>query len=230
MTPTILSTPYAVLSLFTTRFAASTEGIWVSFIEKFLFWIDIKLSASQIYHTHLFRWNLQICFPCICKLGCLGIFIKIYCSFNIEPRATVHNFVNIKDAPKLQWRYVETCVFVMFSWQGHQGNTSGVLFNFDCIPFPADCPSATGLSGTVWQSRLRRAKHIVDWYVLYLSDVNPVYDCVTVWHCWGGVDILWIRMHYIYLLLTPEVLKDHVSVISHLSNNEVWSVKYQSKS
>ena len=190
-----------MLSLFTTRFAASTGGIWVSFIEEFLFWIDIKWSAWQIYQTHLFRWNLQICFLCIC---------------------IVHNFVNTKDAPKLQWRYVKTCVFVMFSWQVHQGNTSGVLFDFNHISFPSDSPSATGLSGTVKQSRLRRAKHIVDWYVLYLSDVNPVYDCETVWHCWGGVDILWIRMHYIYLLLTPEVLKDHVSVISHISNNEVW--------
>ena len=33
----------------------------------------------------LFEWNLRICFPCFCNLGCPGILLKIHCGVNTEP-------------------------------------------------------------------------------------------------------------------------------------------------
>ena len=43
---------------------------------SFHFWTDTKWSAWEIYHTHMFRWQLGICFPCIMSFQC--------CGFNIE--------------------------------------------------------------------------------------------------------------------------------------------------
>ena len=65
-----LLTPNVVLPLFATRF---TGGIWVSFIKAHLinWWPSL-----EIYDKHLLGWNLWICFPCICSLGCPGIFME----------------------------------------------------------------------------------------------------------------------------------------------------------
>ena len=40
-------------------------SIWVFLTEAGVFEIDIKYSAWNIYHMHLFGWNLGTCFPCI---------------------------------------------------------------------------------------------------------------------------------------------------------------------
>ena len=63
-----MSTPYAVLPLIATRFAACSGGIWVTFIEPYLTYSDIKLFVWDIQPVHLFRWNLLTCFPCFCNL------------------------------------------------------------------------------------------------------------------------------------------------------------------
>ena len=54
----ITPTPYMVLPLFATRFAAYTGGIRVSFMHPRLFQFDTKCSAWEIYHTDLHGWNL----------------------------------------------------------------------------------------------------------------------------------------------------------------------------
>ena len=54
----ITLTPYMVLPLFATRFAAYAGGIRVSFIQPCLFEFDIKCSAWEIYHTYLYGWNI----------------------------------------------------------------------------------------------------------------------------------------------------------------------------
>ena len=56
--PRITLTPYMVLPLFATRFAAYAGGIRVSFIQPRLFQFDIKCSAWEIYHIDLYGWNL----------------------------------------------------------------------------------------------------------------------------------------------------------------------------
>ena len=73
-----LLTPYVVLPLFAPRF---TGGIWVSFIKAHLinWWPSL-----EIYDKHLLGWNLWICFPCMCNLGCPGIFME-YNAYNAEP-------------------------------------------------------------------------------------------------------------------------------------------------
>ena len=65
---TIKSTPYAVLPMFATRFAPCTVGIWVTFIEPYIISTDIKLFVWDSSPVHLVRWNLLLCFPCICNL------------------------------------------------------------------------------------------------------------------------------------------------------------------
>ena len=77
---TILSTPYAVLPLFATRFSACTGGIWVSFIVPYLLnwykrvcmgdlactfiWIKFTNMFPQYFksgvHRH-FHWSLNYC-------------------------------------------------------------------------------------------------------------------------------------------------------------------------
>ena len=72
----ILSTLYAVLTQFFTRFTACTGGILVSVIEARLLKLIFKWSTWEIYHVHLSRWNLRVCFGCIWNLGCSGIFLE----------------------------------------------------------------------------------------------------------------------------------------------------------
>ena len=55
---TITPTPYMVLPLFATRFAAYAGCIRVSFIQPRLFQFDMKCSAWEIYNTDLHGWNL----------------------------------------------------------------------------------------------------------------------------------------------------------------------------
>ena len=69
---------------------------------SFLF--DMKRSAWEIYHIHLFRWNPWMCFPHICNLGCPDKFF-CYCLTN---NAAVHIYHNINDACKLLQKYAET--------------------------------------------------------------------------------------------------------------------------
>ena len=54
----ITLTLYMVFPLFASRFAAYAGGILVSFIQPRLFLFDIKCSASEIYHTDLYGWNV----------------------------------------------------------------------------------------------------------------------------------------------------------------------------
>ena len=69
----ITPTPYMMFPLFATRFAAYAGGILVSFIQPHLFLFDIICSAWEIYHTNLYGWNWQTCFPCMRNLGRTGV-------------------------------------------------------------------------------------------------------------------------------------------------------------
>ena len=66
----------SLFPLFANRFATYTGGILVSFKERCFFLNGVKCSAWNIYHTHSFRWNWWICFPCILNPWFLGISIK----------------------------------------------------------------------------------------------------------------------------------------------------------
>ena len=69
----IVSTPYAVLSLFATSFAACPGGIRVYFMTKYLLnWYMI------IYKTDLFLIQMKFTnmFLCICNMGWAGTFIE----------------------------------------------------------------------------------------------------------------------------------------------------------
>ena len=69
---TITSTPYAVLPLFATRFAACTGGHLGHFHRAIshLKWYKI---VCMRYLACTLRWNLLTCFPCFCNLEFPGI-------------------------------------------------------------------------------------------------------------------------------------------------------------
>ena len=91
-----LSAPYAVLPLFATRIASCTHGHSSLLHRRMSLLNRYQMVCMSIYH--LFGWNLRICFPCICHLGCPGIFNEDSLGFEIEHYCL---YVCFTDAPEL---------------------------------------------------------------------------------------------------------------------------------
>ena len=82
----ITLTPFMVLPLFATRFAAYAGGIRVSFIQPRLFKFNIKCSAwetyiIQTYLDEIYKHAFRVCTFCDAR----AFWLMNYCGFNIEP-------------------------------------------------------------------------------------------------------------------------------------------------
>ena len=82
----ITSTPYAVLPLFATRFAACTEGIWVTFIRAIshLKWYKFVCMGYNLAFTFSQMTSINKFFMLL-QSGVPRHFLQIYCGLYIEP-------------------------------------------------------------------------------------------------------------------------------------------------